>query len=503
MSVPRSILAGLIARARRRGASGGFFASVSALIGARALLTLLQLASLPLLARLLDMHDFAIMALGMTIPLFANTLSDAGLGRSLVRRQDFDADEWSTVFWFLAVVGIALSVVVAAAAPVYAAIMDEPELIAVVTVLATVPFMQAVVSTHQAALERSFRFDQLSTVTVFAGILGVLAALFLALAGAGYWALVAQQCVTAALRAVGVAWLSGFRPNRSFHRALLMPHLHFGKNTLLFSGVMTLQSQIPILAFGRVLGSQAVSLWSMTERAARPARTGIAGPVAQVTLVSMSRQWRNGAGAAEVAALYLASTRLLATLLFPCFIVLALAGEEVFVWLLSEPWRPVAQIFALAVPALLIEAVASNGARVFMVADRTDLRLRMAVERFVLGLVVFLVALPFGLEAAVLARSAFTLVYLPRYWTYLGKCVPLDKWAAAGTMALPTFVGIAVGLSTQQLISASGMATTPAALLTLAAAAASVGLAALLALRPLRVDITRLKASVHVGAAGG
>ncbi len=477
--------------------SGGFFASISALIGARALLTLLQVASVPLLARLLEMHDFAIMALGMTIPLFANTLSDAGLGRSLVRSQDFDADEWSTVFWFLGCVGIGLAMMVAAAAPIYASVMREPELIAVISALALVPLIQAGVSTHQASLERDFRFDQISKVTVAAGIAGVLLALGLALAGAGYWALVVQQIATAGLRAVAFAWLSGFRPHLAFSTKLLMPHLNFGKNTLLFSGVMTLQSQIPVLAFGQALGSQAVSLWSMTERASRPARTGLAGPVAQVTLVSMSRQWRKGEGAEEVAGLYLSATRLLATLLFPGFIVLALAGESVFVWLLSEPWRPVAHIFALAVPALLMDAIASNGARVFMVADRTDLRLRMAVERLLLGAAVFFAALPFGLELAVAARSVFALVYMPRYWGYLGRCVPLDRWSAAWTLVPPTVVGIGLGLTVRQVISGTELGLTLSALLTFACAAASVGLAGLVALKPLRTDVTRLKASVH------
>ncbi|ANT63384.1 hypothetical protein AYJ57_23150 (plasmid) [Salipiger sp. CCB-MM3] len=490
-------MAGLVENIPRGIYSGGFFSSISALIGARAVLTLLQLASVPLLARVLDMHDFAIMALGMTIPLFANTLSDAGLGRSLVRRQEFNVDEWSTVFWFLGLVGLALAAAVVAAAPIYAKVMHEQELIGVVSVLAAVPFIQACISTHQSALERDFRFDQISKVTVASGILGVLLALGLALAGAGYWALVAQQIATAGLRGAAFAWLSGFRPRLAFSRRLLMPHLNFGKNTLLFSGVMTLQSQTPVLAFGQVLSSHAVSLWSMTERASRPARTGLAGPVAQVTLVSMSRQWREGRGAEEVAALYLAATRLLATLLFPGFIVLAFAGETVFVWLLSEPWRPVANIFALAVPALLLEAISSTGARVFMVSDRTDLRLRMAVERLLLGTIVFLAALPFGLEMAVAMRSLFAVAYMPRYWGYLCRCVPLDRWAAARVLVLPTAVGVVVGLATQHVIAEAGAGETVSALLSLACAAVSVGLAGLVGMGSLRSDVARLRASVH------
>lgn len=488
-------------RAEGGGSSGAapaqFFASIRALIGARAILALLQLFSLPVLTRLLDVRDFALMALGMVIPLFANTVSDAGLGRSLVRRQHFDPVEWSSVFWFLFLVGAALAGMTVAAAPVFAGVMGEPDLLMIVLVLASVPFLQSLMSAHQAALERAYRFDQISSVTVAAGIAGVLTAVVLALAGAGVWALVAQQVVTALLRAAGFAWLSAFQPRFAFDWPLLRPHLHFGKNTLLFSGVMTLQNQTPVLAFGPVFGTLAVSLWAMSERAARLARTALAGPVSQVTLVSMSRQWRDGKGAAEVAALYLASTRLLATLLFPSFLVIALAGEAAFVWILSEPWRPVAIVFALAVPGLLIDAVASSGARVFMVADRTDLRLRMAAERFTIGLLLFLAALPFGLEAAILVRSLFAVAYLPRYWAYLGRCVPLDRLAAARQLILPVAAGIGAGLGFRIWGAPQIPGLAWEALAVLAAAGAAPVLAAALSWRPLRADIARLRASVN------
>ncbi|OED47337.1 oligosaccharide flippase family protein [Leisingera sp. S232] len=477
-----------------------FFASVRALIGARAFLTLLQLFSLPLLTRLLDMRDFALMALGMAVPLFANAFSDAGMGRSLVRRPHLGPAEWSSVFWFLFLTGAALAGLTAAAAPIFAKVMQEPDLVLVVLVLSSVPFLQSLMSAHQAALERAYRFDQISSVTVSAGIAGLLAAMALAVAGAGVWALVAQQVVTALLRAIGFAWFSAYQPHFAFSLPLLRPHLRFGKNTLLFSGVMTLQNQAPVLAFGPVFGTLAVSLWSMSERAARLSRTALAGPVSQVTLVSMSRQWREGAGAPEVAGLYLASTRLLATVLFPSVLVIALAGEAAFVWLLSDPWRPVATVFALAVPGLLTDALASSGARVFMVADRTDLRLRMAVERCAIGLLLFLAALPLGFEAAILTRSLFAVAYLPRYWAYIGRCIPLDRLAAARQLLLPVAAGAGGGLAFRTWMSPMIPGTALEALAVLATAAAATGLAALLSWRPLKADINRLRASAHKSA---
>nr|WP_283254965.1 oligosaccharide flippase family protein [Marivita sp. GX14005] len=467
------------------------------MIGARALLAVLQFLSLPLLARLLDVRDFAIMALAMAIPLFANTFSDAGLGRSLVRRDHFDPAEWSTVFWFLAAVGTALGLLVIASAPVYSAVMGEPDLVAVVIVLASVPFLQALVSPHQAKLERDYRFHEISAISVASGVIALGVALAFALVGAGYWALVAQQVALAGARAAGFLWLSRFRPGLAFDWPLLKPHLNFGKNTLLFSGVMTAQSQVVILAFGQVFGTSAVALWSMAERASRLARTGLAGPVSQVTLVSMSRQWRQGDGAAEVADIYLASSRVLATVLVPAFVAVALSGDAIFVWFLSEPWRPVAWVFALAVPAFLVEALTSAGGRVFMVSDRTDLRLRMSVERFSLGLVVFLGAFPFGVGPAILARSVFAVLYLPRYWSYLRRCVPLDRMVAARLLVAPVMAGIGCGLVQRYGLNPLAGSSTFAAFSTLAMAVLAICAAGVFTRRELRSDIALLRRSAH------
>lgn len=422
-----------------------FFASVRQLIGARAITIALQILSLPILARLLSIEDFAIASLGMAIPLFANTLSDAGFGRSLIRTPRYDDTEWSSVFWFLAALGVVLGLLVVLIAPFYARAMNHQELVSVVIVLAIIPTFQSLMSVHQASIERAFRFDVMSGVLAVAGIISVGAALGLAFLGFGYWALVIQQVLLVSVRLIGVFWLSNFRPKLVFRLSMLKPHVKFGTNTLLFSGVMTLQNQAPVIAFNQMFGTLAVSLWSMTERVARLPRLGLIGPLSQVAMVSMSRQWRDGAGAAEVGQSYISATRLFATLMFPGMLVLAWNGRPVFTFILSEPWGDIALIFGLAAPGFLIDMVTSFGARVFMVADRTDLRLRMAIERCILGLTVFFAALPFGLEAAILVRSSFAIMYLPRYWNYMNRCVPLSVRAEVSPLIIPAGTGLIFG----------------------------------------------------------
>ena len=472
-----------------------FFASVRQLIGARAFVMLLQFLSLPVLTRLLSIEDFAIVALGMVIPHFANTFSDAGFGKSLIRLQRFDHAEWSTVFWFLAAVGAGLGCLVMLAAPFYAQITGVPELFAVMIVLALLPFLQSLSAVYQAWIERDFGYKKIANILMISGLASLAIAIGLALLGFGYWALVIQQVLLVAVQFAAYAYASVFRPKLTFQPKLLRSHFGFGVNTLLFSGVMAIQKQLPVLAFNQLFGMLAVSLWSMSERLSRFPKIGAVGPFSRVTMVSMSRQWRDGAGAADAGETYLATSRLLAILLFPGLIVAGFHARPVFVWFLSTPWGDVAPLFGLAVPALLAELVSSIGARVFMVANRTDLRLRMSIERFILGTILFLFALPFGLEAAIAVRSLFAVLYMPRYWGYMNKCVPLSIISETKALILPVGIGLTTAILGLYIRAPLDVSTLQDCVIVIGLSLIATGITVLLTFRQMVNDVAWLRNS--------
>lgn len=120
----------------------GFFVNVGSLVVARGFLAVSQILVLPILARFLSVEDFALMALAMTVVIFTSVLSDAGLGRSLIRARDFDQREWSSVFWLLVGVGALLCAAILAIAPLWAWYFEEPAVVGLMAVLSVVPFCQ-------------------------------------------------------------------------------------------------------------------------------------------------------------------------------------------------------------------------------------------------------------------------------------------------------------------------------------------------------------------------
>ncbi|MCL6285634.1 oligosaccharide flippase family protein [Ruegeria sp. 2012CJ41-6] len=416
-----------------------FLASAGALSGARLLTALSQLLVLPIIARYLTAEEFGLVALAMTLVLFAQLFSDAGLSRSLIRQEQYHPEEWSAVFWLLFGIGLGLALIALAIAPVWAWVFEAPELFGMVAALSVTPMFLSLAAVPNARLERENRFGTLALIRAGAALAGMMAAAALALAGAGVWAMVVQQILLTVIQCGAGLAFSGFRPMLPRWQSQLSNHLIFARDSLGASLLQTTQRQVPMMLIGHHLGPASLGLFSMTSRLLNQPSMALSGPMAQVVYVRMAAaQGDDG----QLGALYVGSIRLLALAIFPPMAVLAGAGGDLFALLLSEPWRKVGFLFALAAPGFALEAAVATAGVMFQAVGRTGLRLRMIVERTVLRLVTLALAVPFGIEAVALAITLFVFAYTPRYWAFAHRAVPFDRRAALSALGMTTGISV-------------------------------------------------------------
>ncbi|MEL6295987.1 MAG: oligosaccharide flippase family protein [Pseudomonadota bacterium] len=443
-----------------------FFVNVGSLVGARGILVLSQILILPILARLLTVDDFALMAMAMSIVVFCSVLSDAGLGRSLIRSKTLDEDEWSSVFWLLIGVGIALGLIILAISPMWAYFFERQELAPMLAALAFVPFMQSAAAVPNAEIERREGHQALAFVQVVSTLVSVTVALGLAFAGAGVWALIGQQLALIGARWLGILWFSRFWPRLTFSRHLLTKHVGFAFDAILVAVVSAVRTQATVIAVGKVLGETALGLFSMSQRFTRLPQFGLAGPMSTVVYVRMAQVQDEPE---RLVAVYLAALRLLSVILFPALLLVAVAGESIFTILLSERWSAVAPIFALSIAGLTLEG-ASNVmlACLFRAAGRTDLNVRLTLESAAIQIVFVAIAVFISLEAVAVALSLWGCSVVPRGWVLAKRIVPLAIADCVWAVLPPIFVGllfVALHVIVVQLLELSMLAELVAAIL--------------------------------------
>lgn len=395
-----------------------FFLHTAALTGSKLAVTISQVLILPIIAAYLTVEDFGAVALAMTVAIFAQLLSDAGVGRSLIRQKQIIDREWNTVFWFVALVGALLMAALIGIAPLAAWIFDVPITGPLIAALSVVPFLFALTAVPAARMERDGHFPQLALIQLIAAVCGMAIAIWFAVQGAGAWALIGQQITIALVRFLGVVVASNYTYGLPLKFVSITNHMKFGRDSISTSLMFTAQRQVPIMMIGYFLGQTALGLYSMGQRIWNIPHMAITGPVSQTAYLRMTKLQDQPGAMAEV---FVTMTRVLAFLVFPPMLIMAAVAPDIFAFLLSEPWRLAGAVYALAAFGIALECVVSTSGPMFQAADKSFIRVQMTTERSILRIIVIGCALPFGILAVGAAISLFAAAYLLRELAYARK----------------------------------------------------------------------------------
>ncbi len=242
--------------------SGGRWVAVSQLVK-----QLTQIATLVVLARILEPSVFGVLALAKIMTRFVDTvIGDLGTASAIVQRQDLGPSEHSTIFWFNAGIGVVLSGIGAAAAPFMEPVLGSELAVDVFQVAILTFAIAGFGMVPLALLRRDLAYGRLVKVDLLVVVVATSVAVGGALAGWGVWSLVISSLCGGLASTVG-AWLQvSFRPARSFDAEHLRQVRSFSANLSAFRLVNFFSSSGDRFLVARVLGAEAGGLYAQPNR---------------------------------------------------------------------------------------------------------------------------------------------------------------------------------------------------------------------------------------------
>src|SRR3984885_2517053 len=150
---------------------------------------LMQTVSTVVLARLLTPADFGLVAMVSAITGLGQAFADLGLSEATIQRKDITHEQISALFWTNGAIGLALTLITAALAPLLAKFYREPKLIEITLVLSLTFLIGGLRVQADALLKRQMRFSSLAVRDIASSAIGVCVAIVTARAGLGYWVL--------------------------------------------------------------------------------------------------------------------------------------------------------------------------------------------------------------------------------------------------------------------------------------------------------------------------
>ena len=218
------------------------------------------------LGRLLAPAQFGLIGAAMVVVLLLRILVDAGFSKLLVQRTEITPTLVDTAFWTAIALGAFLTVVMIAAAPLFALLFSEPRLTNVLRVLSVILLFVALDSTQSALADRDMQFRVQAIRRLTAALVSAAVAVGLALAGAGVWALVGQQVVLEGVTVVLLWALLPWRPSLRFASRYLGELVRFGRRYLGIRVLDYLQVSSDNFLIGVALGAVALGYYVVAYR---------------------------------------------------------------------------------------------------------------------------------------------------------------------------------------------------------------------------------------------
>lgn len=185
------------------------------LIGSRFATRGVDLATLAVLARLLDPAAFGLVAIAMTLLLIVEAVFELPILQALVRIEVLDRGHFDTAFTLGVIRGGVLAVTMALCAWPFALIYGDHRLAPLICVLAVAPAMRGVVSPRMAIFARQINFRRDFVIEIAGKVAALACASGVAVATHSYWAIVAGTVATPTVTAAVSFAFAPYRPRLS------------------------------------------------------------------------------------------------------------------------------------------------------------------------------------------------------------------------------------------------------------------------------------------------
>ncbi len=389
------------------------------------------------LARLLSPRDFGVFALAILVVDVARIVSSAGLSDAVTRDKDRDELLADTAFWANLALGCIVGVLTWVLAPLYASVVEQPEITLVVRCLAVLVPVSSLSGIHTARKLGEFGHKAVAARVITGGALGGATAVAAAFAGLGVWSLVIQ---TAIVDVVGIifAWQTyRWCPRLRFDGRRLRDISGFSGTMMLTQVLGLLLTRIQDVVIGRYISVAAVGTYRIAWRMIDLIAQTTIQPMVGVSFVTLS-QLQHDRGRFRTA--FLRMLGLGALLTFPTIAGFGVLSSEIILLLFGPKWAAsgdIAKILTLmAIPFcmnfFIAPALAAIGRSV------TIAKGSLVQTAATLGL--SLLAAPFGLQwvaAAYVLRAYLTMPYHLALFKH-------DTGIGAGAMfgaIMPPFLG--------------------------------------------------------------
>lgn len=345
------------------------------------------------LARILAPEDYGKIALITVFTTILQVFVDSGLGTALIQKKNADELDFSSVFYFNFVVCVILYIGMFLAAPFIAHFYNDLSLTPIICVISLTIIISGVKGIQQSYVSKNMLFKRFfySTLggTVFSAALGI----GMAWAGAGVWAIVAQQLSNTAIDTL-ILWITvKWRPKKMFSWKRLKSLLSFGWKMLVSSLLETVYTNIRSLIIGKMYSSSDLAFYNQGDKLPNVIINNINTSIDSVLLPTLAEEQDDRE---RVKNMTRRAIKVSTYIMAPLMMGLAFCATSIVELILTEKWLPCVPFLRIFCVTYMFYPIHTANLNAIKAMGRSDLFLKLEIVKKIVGMILLLSTMWFG-----------------------------------------------------------------------------------------------------------
>lgn len=391
-------------------------------LAAQAAKFVLRMGSTVVLARLLTPADYGLVAMVAAVVGVAVVLRDLGLSTATIQKATISQAQLTNLFWVNLLVGLLLTLIVAACGPVIAWLYGDWRITSITLLLAPSFVLAGLGVQHRALLARQMRVATRSAIELLSLSTGIACGIVLAAADWGYWSLVAMALSTE-LSDMVFTWVAcRWRPGLPSRSGNIFEMLRFGGGVSIATFINYVARNVDNVLIGWYWGPLTLGIYNRAYQLFMLPLQQVSAPLNAVVFPALSRLQSD---AKHYRRYYLRVLAIICFVGMPMAAMFVVLAPEMVQLCLGRNWGEVVPVFQVLGIAALFQPVTNTTGWLYLTLRRTKELVVWTAIWTTIVVVSFVVGLPFGAVgvAAAYAVARSILIVPSVYFATRGTAV--------------------------------------------------------------------------------
>lgn len=380
-----------------------------------------------ILVRLLSPKEFGQVSIIMFFIIISSVLIESGLAGALVRQENTDETDYSTVFLFNLFISIILMLSLFFCATFIANYYNDNELINLLKLASFVLIFNSLRIVQSVKLIRSLKFKSKSIYEIISYTIAAFVAIYMAIQDYGPVALIMLELLNSIVLTILLWYFVGPLKTLRFSYSSFLRVFKFGVNTTLASLLNQIFENIYQLILAKYFSISQSGLFYQAKKIQGLPIGIIQGSVLNVIYSALSKLQNS---VYEFNKLYSNVMKIFAiSIAFLCILIFCYADSIIYVLYGSE-WIESSKYLKVLIVAAFFSLQETLNSLVFKVFDRTDLLLKLEIfKKFLLSITIIYGVWALNINYLLYGYVLTSIIgFLMNYW-YLKKIYAIDYWA--------------------------------------------------------------------------